>query len=136
MTSADDEIERIIAQISSLAAAEEKPPAMVVVAPDQGESILGNRGGFLHLAVASLKAARGEEQKFKDADWVCHEDFDWQIAGLKPEPLAHIFLPEKRNRFQILRGEILGSLLLLVVFGLLAAGVVTLWSWVSGLFRN
>jgi len=135
MTSADEELEGIIARISSLAAAEDKPPAMVVVAPDQGESILGNRGGFLHLAVAALKASRGEEQKFKAATWVCQNDFDWQIAGLKPDTDAHLHIPEKRTRFQRLRGEILGSVLLLVVFGILAAGVVSLWNWVSGLFH-
>lgn len=135
MANADEELEQIIGQLSTLAATEDKPPAMVVVAPDQGESILGNRGGFLHLAVSALKAARGEEQKFKNAEWVCHEDIDWQIAGLKPDPLAHVYRPEKRTRFQRLRGEVFGGVLLLAVFGFLVTGWITFWNWVTRMFH-
>jgi hypothetical protein len=67
------------------------PPAVVVMPPDSGDFILGNRDGFVRLAVASPKADRGEAQSFKDKDWVRIEDLDWGISGLKPDPSAHIW---------------------------------------------
>lgn len=135
MTSPDHELEAIIARLSSMSAAEEKPPAIVVVAPDQGESILGNRGGFLHLAIAALKASQGEEQRFKDAAWVCNEDEDWEITGLKPDPLAHVYLPKQRTRFQILRESILFVVFILAVVGLLVTGWMTFWNWLTRMFH-
>ena len=135
MAGSDDEIETIIDRLSTLASEEEKPPAMVVVAPDMGDPILGNRGGFLHLAIASLQAARGQEQKFKDADWVYHDDADWWIQGLKPDPLAHVYIPEKQTRFQQIRGQMLGYALLFAIVGLFGAGLISVAGWIDQLWR-
>jgi hypothetical protein len=131
MANADDEIVAIIVRISAMATPEDKPPAMVVMPPDMGDSILGNRGGFFHLAIAALKAARGEEQKFEDAPWVYHNDIDWQIHGLKPDPNAHIYLPEKQTRFQQIKGAVLGYVLLFALVGLIVTGFVTFLGWIG-----
>src|SRR5260370_41186236 len=76
------------------------PTAMVVMPPDMGESILGNRGGFLRLAIATARAAQGQNQNLNKQPWVCHEDVDWQIEGLSYAEYAHIHLPEKPTKSQ------------------------------------
>jgi hypothetical protein len=91
----DEKIETAIALLEGEAAKSDKPPAMVVMAPDMGESILGNRAGFLRLAIAAVRASQGESQNLDMQPWVCHEDDDWQIRGLSFDEYAHMHLPEK-----------------------------------------
>ena len=76
------------------------PPAIIILPPDSGQFIVGNRDGFIRLAVASLKAARGEEQPFKREPWVVVEDLDWSVAGLKHDASAHIYSRTQRTRLQ------------------------------------
>jgi hypothetical protein len=72
-------------------------PATVIMPPDSGDFIIGNPEGFVHLAIASLRAAKGEKQSFKDHSWWVNYELDWAIPGLKPDSSAHIYLGNARS---------------------------------------
>jgi hypothetical protein len=74
------------------------PPAVFLLPPDSGEFIHGNEGGFVYLAIASLRAAQGEKQSFKNAPWVGSYEFDWFMHGLCPDSEAHVYLPTKQRK--------------------------------------
>lgn len=99
------------------------------MAPESGDFILGNRDGFVRLAVASLKAAQGEAQSFRNAKWVKIEDLDWGISGLKPDSSAHIYLPEKQSRFQKLWRSVFGLLAVLLLILFILVGFITSVRW-------
>ncbi len=65
--------------------------------PDSGEFIRGNSGGFLLLAIASLKAAQGQPQSFRVEPWIGVDENDWVLRGLKPDADAHLYLPKKQR---------------------------------------
>jgi hypothetical protein len=73
------------------------PSAMIVMPPDVG-FISGNSSGFVKLAIASLKAAQGKAQSFKEAPWVGACEYDWMLSGLTPDENAHIYLPKKKGQ--------------------------------------
>ncbi|WP_263367934.1 hypothetical protein [Edaphobacter bradus] len=121
----------------ALAILEEEPlafdqPALVVMPPDSKSFLVGNQGGFLHLAIASLHAAIGEKQTFKDKPWFGVEDYDWQIAGLTPDADARIYLRSPLSKWQKLRGNILGVSIGLSILACLIVGFCTIVYW---LFR-
>lgn len=62
--------------------------------PDSGEFIIGNEAGFVLLAIAALKAAKGAEQRFKYEAWIGEAELDWGIAGLQPDGEAHLHLAD------------------------------------------
>jgi hypothetical protein len=131
----NQEIDAAIALLEEEALNSDKPPAMVVLAPDMGESILGNRGGFLRLAIAAARAAQGHNQNLDEQPWVCHEDADWQIEGLKFDDLAHFHLPEKPTRWQNLRSQVIGAVVLLLFIACFVVGIGTIASWIFGRHR-
>ncbi|MBB5343634.1 hypothetical protein [Tunturibacter empetritectus] len=131
----DEKIETAIALLEEEAAKSDKPPAMVVMAPDMGESILGNRAGFLRLAIAAVRASQGESQNLDSQPWVCHEDADWQIKGLSFDEYAHMHLPEKLTPWKERRQKILGILVVAFVAGCLAIGFGTILHWIFGRSR-
>jgi hypothetical protein len=125
----DEDLQTAIGLLEREAEQNEKTPAMVVLPPDMGDSMLGNREGFILLAVAALKAAQGQDQKFAKEPWVCHEDADWQIAGLKFDALAHMHLPEKPTKWQQRRQNASGLAIGLFLIGCFTTGVVTILHW-------
>ena len=72
---------------------EAHPPAMVVMPPDEVSFIKGNRDGLLRLAIAALKAARGEKQLFAKSGWVYEVDLDWGLKGIELDESAHLYIP-------------------------------------------
>jgi hypothetical protein len=128
-----DPIEDAIACLEKDSTDLSHPPAMIVLPPDSGKLILGYRGDFIRLAMASLRGARGEEQPFEGEPWVSIEDLDWSIAGLRPDPSAPIYLPTKPSRFQRLRSQIFGVFLVLLVSVCFVVGMATIVRW---LFRH
>jgi len=127
-------VERIQQALSIL---EQEPfefnrPALVVMPPDSESFLVGNAGGFLHLAIASLRAAQGEKQIFKDQPWFAVEDDDWQVAGLTPDESAHIYLRTPPTKWQRLRRNFFGVLFLLSFLVCSIVGLATIIYW---LFR-
>ncbi|WP_263376544.1 hypothetical protein [Granulicella aggregans] len=125
----EDKIAEAISVLESIDLAPQSP-AMVVMPPDTGEFILGNEGGFVHLAIASLKAAQGEQQNFRNESWVTVEELDWGIAGLKLYPTSHIYLPKKRTKSQRHLGSIVQFLALLAIVICLGVGAVTIFRFI------
>ena len=128
----NQKIDAAITLLEEEALNSDKPPAMVVLAPDMGESILGNRGGFLRLAIVAAKAAQGENQNLDEQPWVCHEDVDWQIEGLTFDALAHFHLPERATRWQNLRQQIIGYIVLILIVACFVVGLGTIAGWLFG----
>ena len=131
----DEKIETAIALLEEEAAKSDKPPAMVVMPPDMGNAILGNRGGFLRLAIAAIKAADGQNQNLDKQPWVCHEDYDWQIEGLSFDEYAHMHLPEKPTPWEKRWRNIIGILIVTFVAVCLAIGFGTILHWIFGRSR-
>jgi hypothetical protein len=76
---------------------ESSSPAVVLMPPDSGEFIRGNSGGFVRLAIASLRAAQGQPQTFRHEPWLGVDEQDWILQGLKPDTNAHAYLPKKKR---------------------------------------
>jgi hypothetical protein len=131
----DEKIESVIAILEDEVLKSEKPPAMVVLPPDVGQSILGNQGGFIRLAIASLNASQGENQEFTKQPWVCHEDCDWTIVGLSYDEEAHIHLPEKPTKWKQRRSKAIGLMALLSSVGCLSVGLITIIHWIYRLLK-
>ena len=51
--------------------------------PDSKSFLQGNRGGLVQLAIASLRAAEGEKQTFKNNPWLVIQDYDFDLAGIE-----------------------------------------------------
>jgi hypothetical protein len=128
----NEKIEAAIAFLEEESLTSDHPPSMVVMPPNMGESIVGNRGGFLRLSIAAAKAAQGQDQNLNKQPWVRHEDFDWQIKSLSFDDSAHIYLPEKPTKWQRRRQNALGLAVGLFLLGCLATGFITIVRWVIG----
>jgi hypothetical protein len=105
------------------------PAAAVVLPPDAG-FISGNSGGFVQLAISSLKAAQGTAQSFEGLPWVGAYEFDWILKGLTPDESTHInLLPKKTKRSRIADKVMLAGASLLCIFFLacLSAGVIEIF---------
>jgi hypothetical protein len=93
-------IETALEALRKIEDVSQHPPAMIVLPPDAG-FISGNSGGFVQLAIASLKAAQGEAQSFEGQPWVgAWEQYDWMLSGLTPDENAHNYLPLKKNKWK------------------------------------
>lgn len=108
---------------------ENSVPAMVILPQDTGKFIIGNRAGLIKLAIASLRAARGEEYTFKDKSWVSNDDLDWAVKGLSLDPSAHLYLPTKQTRLQRLRNNFFSLSLLAAILVCMFVGFITLAHW-------
>lgn len=124
----DEDLHRAIALLEQ-DAPDANPPVMVVLPPDAGEAIIGNRSGFIRLAIAALKAAQGTDQKFKKEPWVYQQDLDWTIDGLKFDASAHIYMPQKPSGWRRFRQKAFGLTVLLFLLGCFGIGFVTLVGW-------
>jgi hypothetical protein len=128
----NEKIEAAISLLEEETLKSDSLPAMVVMPPDMGDSILGNRGGYLLLAIAAMRAAQGQNQNWKKQPWVCHEDVDWQIEGLSYDEYAHLHLPEKPTKWQRRRQNALGLFVAVFLMGCLGIGFVTIIHWSLG----
>ncbi len=122
-------IEEAISLLESVVKDVERPPAMIVLPPDVG-FILGNPGGFIHLAISSLRSAQGQEQSFKDKPWVGQSDWDWILAGLKPDADAHTYLPKKKSKLRMRLQELVKYSLFLLFLFVMGAGIVSIYRFV------
>ena len=125
----EEEIAQALALLEATFSDSEQPPAVIVLPPDDHAFMIGNRGGFVRLAMASLKAALGKEQSFKNEPWIVNQDIDWGIKGLKPDENAHISLAElsRPRRF----GNLIGCSILIVAILLILIGLVTTVRWIT-----
>jgi hypothetical protein len=112
-----------------------KPPAAVFCPPDRGSFLLANRDGFVKLAIASLRAGQGVQQKFdKTTPWFHSEDMDWVLTGLTPDEEAHNYLPKKETRLRQFFTWLLGVLIVAIILLGLIVGVLTVFHWIGRLF--
>ena len=88
--------------------------------------MIGNRGGYIELAMSALKAAQGSTQTFKNAKWLQVEDFDWGINGLKFDARAHVYLRLPESLFS----KIIHIVLALAFLVVLVVGVGTIGYWI------
>jgi hypothetical protein len=105
------------------------PAAVVVLPPDAG-FISGNSGGFVQLAISSLKAALGTAQPFEGLPWVCAYEFDWILKGLTLDESAHIYLPPKMTKRSWIADKVLlagASLLCIFLVACLSVGVIDIF---------
>lgn len=108
----------------------ENPPAVIVFPPDSDAFIVGNRGGLIRLAIASLKAAEGKTQQFRNESWVTDLEPDWSVKGLKFDASAHLYLPEARSKGFRIRQKALGILVALAFASCLIVGFITIVRWI------
>jgi hypothetical protein len=134
MRNTQERVEAALAILEEAQPDSTEPPATVVMPPDSGDFIIGNSEGFVHLAIASLKAAQGEKQSFKNYPWWVNYELDWTIPGLKLDPRAHIFLPLAVTGFRLLWSKVWGYGAPLLAAMCLVVGVVTVIRWVMHLF--
>lgn len=59
-----DNVEQVLVLLENIGDEESPAPAMIILPPDTGQFIIGNSAGLIKLAIASLRAAGGEEQTF------------------------------------------------------------------------
>ena len=129
MTSNLERVDAALAILEAEQAQSTEPPATVIMPPDSGDSIIGNAEGFVHLAIASLRAAKGEKQSFKDHSWWVNYELDWAIPGLRPDPSAHIYLPSKLTGFKLLLSKVWGYGAPILVVICLVVGLGTIIRW-------
>ncbi len=110
-------------------------PAVVVMPPDSGAFVIGNKGGFLQLAIASLKAAQGEQQKFNNAPWITGLELDWGLSGFKPDENAHTYMTKSRSGFRLLLNQLAKYIILSLIVGIFISGFVTALHWVKGFLQ-
>lgn len=112
-------IDDAVNSLEQFAAATNAKPALVRIAPDSDCFLIGNQEGYVRLAIAALKAAKGENQSFKDEDWVSEEELDWGFKGLKYDPDAETRL--RKPPSAISEAIRMSFFLLVVAFGVIGA---------------
>ena len=127
-----DEILVAMDALERYTCAEEEQAAAVLMPPDSGEFIVGNEAGFVRLAIAALKAAKGAEQRFKGEAWIGEAELDWGIAGLKPDAEAHLHLADYPSMHrQSLLERLRGYALLAAILTPFVVGFVSIVLWVE-----
>lgn len=120
---ANKSIDAALAMLENVSLIQNEQPAVVRLAPpDNSAFLLGNRDGFVQLAIASLRAAQGQDQSFKKVPWVCEEDLDWGLLGLKYDSSAHIYLRPPQKWW----GKFLSAILPLALLVCLLVGLGTI----------
>jgi hypothetical protein len=110
-------------------------PSTIVMLPFKDDSIRGNSGGFIRLAIAALRASQGENQRFSEKAWVKQGEFI-TVQGLTFDSDAHRWEPKrlsnglewKRWRQSITAWLIILSVLLCLAVGF---GTITHWLWLA-----
>lgn len=125
----EEEIAKALALLEGPNADSDDSPAIVVLPPDSNAFVVGNRGGFVNLAVASLKAAQGKEQSFKKESWIAEDDLDWGIKGFKPDANAHTRLAELTRPQRL--GNLIGCSVLVVVALFFIVGLIAVIRWIG-----
>jgi hypothetical protein len=103
-------------------------PTIVSASGESPSYLMGNRGGFVRLAIACLKAAGGERQEFRKQDWVRCQDYDWVLGGFEYDESADTYLaPDPRTKpwWKRKLGNALGLLILALVFVLIGIGFIS-----------
>jgi len=95
-------------------------PSVVIMSAE----FVGNRTGYIALALAALRASRGEQIELKKEEWCSVEDLDYRITRFKYDESAHIYRPEIPSRRRRILGNLMSLGFLLVIAGLVLAGVV------------
>jgi hypothetical protein len=126
-------VKAALALLEDVKETETEPPATVILPPDSGGFIIGNAQGFVKLAMASLRAAQGEEQSFKDYPWWVDCELDWSLPGLKPDPSAHVYLPPRRDGLRHLLIKAFGYGLFFTAAICLIVGIGTIIYWLRHL---
>jgi len=121
----NEKIEAAIALLEQELAQPGGPPAVVVMESDS-HSILGNRGGYLNLALASLSAAQGQDQELGDQAWA------WEIDTLKFNADAHIDPPKRITEWHRRAKNALNLALLALILTFLIIGLLTVLRWIWG----
>jgi len=104
-------------------------PALVVMPPDSKSFLMGNQTGLINLALASLHAALGEKQTFKNNPWLVIEDYDWDLAGIALDEDAHIYLPPPQTKWQKFRRNFFGAAVGFLLAASILVGLGTIASW-------
>ena len=102
---------------------------MVVLPPDSDRFIVGNKGGLIRFAIATLKAVQGEEQSFADSDWVYEDDIDWGIKGIQLDETAHVYIPAKKSKTRLTIEKLVGYTVLIAIVSIFVVGIVTISHW-------
>jgi hypothetical protein len=126
------EIEIALSALEQAQSAAEGVPAIIRLAPDSDAYVLGNREGYIHLAIASLKAAQGNDQSFKDVPWVDCQELDWGFHGLRYDPGAQIYLRPNETRW----GKFWSAVVPLALAVCFVVGVVTIGYGIIHLFMK
>jgi hypothetical protein len=127
------EIAQAIALLENIDEDPAYPPSVILMSPDSGNFINGNAGGFVHLAIASLRAAQGEQQSFKNASWVGVDETDWILHGLTPNADAHLYRPTKRRKLNDRVALVLAAILGIAVMACFSVGLLDI---VHAMFRR
>jgi hypothetical protein len=128
----DESIEVAIKTLEQASLDSEEGPAVIRLAPDNDAYVLGNREGYLKLAIASLRAAQGNDQSFKDTPWISTEELDWGLSGLRYDSAAHTYLRLPRTRAGRVRDKLFllaSSVLGIVILGTFCVGLIEIISW-------
>jgi hypothetical protein len=128
-TTTNEKIEQSLLLLSTVSNDPERPPAMVVMPPDSGKFIIGNREGFVQLAIAALKAAQGGTLPFEKEPWCAEDEMDWGVRGLKFDEYAHMHLPEKATPLQKTGRTIFGYFMVISIASIFVTGWVTACHW-------
>ncbi len=103
-------------------------PTIVAVSPESSGYLSGNRGGFVRLAIAALKAAEGVKQDFRKQEWVRCQEYDWVLGGFEYDESAHIYQapdPLTKPWWKRKLNNALGILVLALVFALIVIGFIS-----------
>jgi len=125
-----DELDLVKEQLASLATG---PDAAIRTESDGDNGlILGNRAGFLRLAILALEAAQGDNIQFKNHAWI--EEEGWRITGFTyVEAIAQPQLdpPFWRSPQQIFGWLFVSAIAGIFLLGLLSA-LGTVRHWIFG----
>ena len=127
--------ERIQEAIELLKQIDDEKAALVVMPPDHSNFLQGNRSGLVNLALASLRAAQGEKQTFKDNPWLVLEDYDFPLSGIELDEEAHIYLPVTLTKWQSFTKDFCGAVVGSLVLAFILIGCITSIKWLISLFR-
>jgi hypothetical protein len=129
MRESNDGVEQALAILENASTHVAEPHAMVVLPPDSDRFIIGNKGGLIRLAIATLRAAQGEKQSFVDSDWVYEDDIDWSVKGIELDETAHTFIPEKKSKTRLVLEKVVSYSVVIAIVSVFVVGIVTISHW-------
>jgi hypothetical protein len=129
MSEPNDGVEQALAILEIANSHVAEPHAMVVLPSDSDRFIIGNKGGLIRLAIATLRAAQGEKQSFVNSDWVYEDDIDWGVKGIELDETAHVSIPEKKSKVRLVIEKLVAYTVLIAIVSIFVVGIVTLSHW-------